>query len=115
MALGHTGWEEGWAVRYDAGIMEAVAHKRGIAEQPHMLAWSQATDADIGKTWLYVIGPAGSGRFLVVDLPRPGKDKQALIRRDIAVELGYANREEICGPHWSGRAIDCRVRIQVIR
>jgi hypothetical protein len=114
LSLGVTGWESGWAVRYAPNVMEAVAHKRGIAVQSHMLAWTEATDADVGETWLRVVGPAGSATFLVIDLPQ-SYDKQNLIRRGVIVEIGYANREEICGAAWSGRARDCRVRVIPIR
>lgn len=111
--LGCTGWEDGYAVFYSPGVMEAVAHKRGIAVQPRMLAWTQARDGDIGRTRLRVVGPAGAATFLVIDLPQT-KDKQALIRRGVLVELGYMNRW-ICGASWTGRARDCRVKVMRIR
>jgi hypothetical protein len=113
LALGVTGWEAGYAVHYSKNTMEAVAHKRGIAVQPHMLAWSQATDADIGQTWLRVVGPAGTLDALVVDLPQDA-DRAALQARGILVELSWGDRW-ICGAGWSGRAIDCKVHVQVIR
>lgn len=113
LALGATGWEEGYAVHYSKNTMENVAHNRRIAVQSHMLAWTQATDADIGETRLRVVGPHGAATFLVVDLPQ-SRDRAALEQRGILVELGYANRW-ICGPTWSGRAIDCKVRVIPIR
>jgi hypothetical protein len=111
LSLGLTGWETGKAVHYAPNVMEAVAHKRGIAVQPHMLAWSQATDADIGQTWLRVVGPVGTLDALVVDLPQDA-DRAALQARGILVELSWGDRW-ICGAGWSGRARDCAV--QVIR
>lgn len=109
-SLGLTGWESGWAVYYAENRMEHVARTRQIAPQPCMVAYTHARDADMGQLWLRVAGPAGMVDCLIVDLPRPGKDKQNLIRRGVIVELGYANRW-ICGAGWTGRATDCRVRV----
>jgi len=109
LALGHTGWESGWAVRYSEGTMERVAARRGIAAQDCMVAWTAATDADIGVTWLRIVGPGGAADCLPVDLPQD-RDRAALLRRGVLVELGYANRD-LCLPGWSGRARDCRVNV----
>ena len=99
----------GYAVYYSAGVMEHVADVRGIVRQPCMVAWTYATDRDIGETWLTVAGPAGTLACLVVDLPQK-RDKAALERREIVVELGWPSRW-VCGRGWSGRARDCRVRV----
>lgn len=106
LALGQP--QEGYAVRYAPGVMERVAADRDIAPQTCMVAWTQAIDADIGRAWLRIEGPAGALDCLVVDLPHP-RDRPALIKRGILVELGYDNRW-ICGARWTGRARDCRVR-----
>jgi hypothetical protein len=95
--------------------MEHVARTRQIAPQVCMVAYTHARDADMGALWLRVAGPAGMVDCLVVDIPRPGNDKQNLIRRGVIVELGWKNREEICGAGWSGKATECQVRVQVIR
>jgi hypothetical protein len=100
----------GYAVRYSPGVMERVADNRGIPHQPCMVAWTAAQDSDIGERWLTVAGPGGAARCLVVDLPHP-RDRGALERRGILVELGYHSRW-ICGPGWSGRARDCPVRVR---
>lgn len=112
-ALGHTGWSHGYAVHYAKGRMEHVANVRRIAQQPCMLAWTAATDADIGRTWLRVVGPNGALDCLVVDLPRPGKDKRGLVARRVAVELGWRNRG-ICPSGWKGRASECAVVFRVV-
>jgi hypothetical protein len=102
--------QTGFAVRYGPGVMERVAANRGIAPQACMVAWTAATDADIGERSLIVHGPGGAARCLVIDLPQ-AKDRPALQRRGILVELGYDSRW-ICGPGWSGRARDCLVRVR---
>lgn len=109
LALGHTGWESGYAVMYSAGVMERVAARRGIAAQDCMVAFTAATDADIGVTWLRIVGPGGAADCLAIDLPQD-RDKAALEARGILVELGYANRG-LCGAGWSGRARDCQVNV----
>jgi hypothetical protein len=113
LSLGVTGWETGYAVRYAKNRMERTADIRALPQQPCMVAWTQATDADIGTTWLRVVGPAGSATCAVIDLPET-VDRPALEARGIVVELGWKNRN-LCRPGWSGRARDCRVRVQVIR
>ena len=102
----------GSAVRYNENVMEHVADVRGIARQDCMVAWTQADARDIGTTWLRVVGPYGAVDCLVVDLPRD-RDRAALERRGIVVELGFPSRG-ICGEGWSGRARDCRVRVWVL-
>lgn len=49
--------------------MEHVAERRAIPSQPCMVAWTKARDADIGETWLRIVGPGGAATCLVVDLP----------------------------------------------
>lgn len=111
----------GYVVRYGPGapgkpdVMSRVAARRGIPWQPHMAAYTYATDADMGRLWLHIKGPAGEATFLVVDLPRPGKDKQALERCGVVAEVDYQSGALVCGKHWSGRARDCKVRIWVLR
>ena len=104
--------ETGFAVMYAKNVMEHVADVRGIPRQPCMVAWTYATDRDIGETWLTVAGPAGTLACLVVDLPQK-RDKAALERREIVVELGWPSRW-VCGRGWSGRARDCRVRVSPV-
>lgn len=113
LALGTTGWEVGFAVRYREGRMERTADIRAIPQQPCMVAWTAATDADIGETWLRIVGPGGAATCLVVDLPET-RDRAALEKRGIVVELGYMNRD-LCLPGWTGRARDCKVRVIPIR
>lgn len=113
LGLGCAGWEVGYAVRYSENRMERTADIRAIPRQPCLVAWTQAHDADVGTAWLRVVGPAGSLTCLVVDLPQ-ASDRSALQKRNIIVELGYANRW-ICGPTWTGRARDCKVRVMRIR
>ena len=101
----------GYAVRYAPGRMGRTADVRGIPWAPHMAAYTFATDADMGRLWLHIQGPAGEADFLVVDLPRPGRDRQALIGRGVAAEVDYESGRLICGAVWDGRARDCKVRI----
>jgi hypothetical protein len=104
----------GYAVRYDPGVMERRAKARHAPPAPCYVAYTLATDADMARLWLRIAGPAGTLDCLVVDLPRPGRDKRNLIRRRVWVELGYRNRW-ICGEGWTGRARDCEVRVWVLR
>ena len=106
------GADTGYAVRYAEGRMGRTAAIRGIPAQDCMVAWTAATDADIGETWLIVQGPAGRRRCLVVDLPRPGSDKRNLVRRGIAVELDWESGFVICGAWWQGKAGECMVRVR---
>lgn len=94
--------------------MEAVARTRGIDPQPCMIAYTHATDADMGVLWLEVEGVASGvrRRCLTVDLPRE-RDKAGLIRRDILVELDHESGQALCGAAWSGKATECRVRVRV--
>lgn len=110
------GWTEGRAVRYGETMMARVARNRGIPWQPCMVAYTYAKDADMGRVWLRVEGvKTGIGfRCLVVDIPRPGKDKANLIKRGIIVELDFRSSQAICGLHWRGAARECPVRVQVI-
>ena len=110
VGVGHV--QAGYAVRYNPGVMAAVAHNRGIAPVSCMVAWTAATERDIGATWLTVVGPAGRRRCLVIDLPQPGKDKAGLVRRHIIVELDYQSGAAVCGVRWGGRARECQVRVR---
>lgn len=105
------GADTGYAVRYAPNRMERTAAIRQIVQQACMVAWTAATDADIGETWLTVQGPAGRRRCLVVDLPQ-ARDKPSLVRRDILVELDYESGRAICGAQWRGKASECRVLVQ---
>lgn len=107
-------WHEGLAVRYAEGVMEAVARNRGIAPAPCMIAYTHAANADMGVLWLEVEGVETGvrRRCLAVDLPRPGRDKANLIRRDILVELDHESGRALCGAAWSGKATECRVRVR---
>jgi hypothetical protein len=104
----------GYAVRYGPGVMESVARTRHAPPMPCYVAYTLAGDQDMARLWLRIQGPAGTLDCLVVDLPRPGRDKRELLRRRVWVELGYRNRW-ICGKGWSGRARDCEVRVWVLR
>jgi len=104
----------GDVVRYAPGRMGDVANNRGIAWAPHMAAFTYARDADMGVLWLHIVGPAGAADFLVVDLPRPGKDKQGLIARGVVAEVDFLSGELICGKRWRGKASECPVRVWVI-
>ena len=112
LALGP--WEAGYAVYYSEGVMSGVARTRQIAPQPCMVAYTHARDADMGALWLRVAGTAGMVDCLVSDLPRPGQDKQNLIRRGIVIELNWESRW-LCGPHWTGNARECKVSVIPIR
>ena len=105
-------WQTGRAVRYSPGHMQRVAAIRDIGAQPHMAAYTYATDDDMGRLWIEVEG-VNTGRrlrFLVVDLPQP-RDKANLIKRGILVEMDYESGAMICGKHWQGAARECPVTI----
>jgi|SRR5215470_387297 len=100
----------GYAVRYSENLMERVAAARGIASQPCMVAYTNARDADVGRLWLQVVGPAGNARCLVVDMPR-SRDRPGLVKRRVIVELDHTSGARVCGRGWRGRAAECPVRI----
>ncbi len=106
--------EAGYAVRYAPGVMSNVAHNRHIAPQPCMVAYTHAVDADMGRLWLWVEGPAVAAECLVVDLPqdvhRPG-----LVRRGVDVEFDHRSGARVCGRRWRGKASECPIRVRVIR
>lgn len=104
----------GFVVRYSPGVMGQTATIRGIVRRPHMAAYTFARDADMGRLWLHIRGPAGEADFLVVDLPQP-RDKQSLIKRGVVAELDAASGPLICGEGWTGRARDCPVKVWVER
>ena len=108
-------WQTGLAVRYSEGVMENVARNRGIAPEPCMIAYTHATAADMGVTWLEVKGVRTGvrKRCLTVDMPRPGRDKANLIRRGVLVELDAESGQAVCGASWSGKATECPVRVRV--
>lgn len=107
------GADVGYAVRYAPGRMGRTADIRSIARQPCMVAWTAAADRDIGETWLVVEGVKTGRRLrcLVVDLPEP-RDRPALIRRGILVELNFES-SDICPKGWRGKATECKVRVKV--
>ena len=107
---------DGLAVRYAPGVMRTVARNRGIEPQPCMVAYTYAEDKDMGKLWLDVEGVATGvrRRCLTVDLPRPGRDKANLVRRNILVELDANSARSICGAAWRGKASECPVRVRVV-
>lgn len=105
----------GDVVRYAEGRMGRTADIRGIARAPHMAAFTFAKDDDMGRLWLHIEGPAGAADFLVVDLPRPGRDKANLIKRGVVAELDYASGALICGRRWRGKASECQVKVWMIR
>lgn len=103
-------------MRYAPGLMAQVARNRGIPPQSCMVAYTHATDADMGVTWLEVEGRETGvrRRCLVTDLPRPGRDKANLIRRGVIVELDAESGRIVCGASWSGKASECPVRVRVV-
>lgn len=112
MGAAMVGADVGHAVRYAEGRMDHVAAVRHIDRQPCMVAWTDATDADIGRRSLLVEGIRTGKRLrcLVVDLPEY-TDKPALERRNVLVELDYYSGFVICGAQWQGAAKECRVRV----
>lgn len=94
--------------------MERVARNRGIEPQPCMVAYTHAKDEDMGVRWLEVEGLATgvTRRCLVIDLPRPGRDKVSLIRRGVLVEIDANSSRAICGAAWRGKASECPVRVR---
>lgn len=100
----------GLVVRYATGVMGHVARNRGISWQPHMAAYTFATDSDMGRLWLHIKGPAGEADFLVVDLPQP-HDRAGLIKRGVVAEVDFQSGFLLCGPHWTGRAKDCEIKV----
>lgn len=107
---------EGLAVRYSEGVMEAVAHNRGIPPTDCMVAYTYAEAEDMGKLWLEVEGIATGvrRRCLTADLPRP-HDRPNLIRRNVLVELDANSARSICGAAWRGKASECPVRVRAVQ
>jgi len=85
----------GFAAHYQKGLMEAVARHRGIPPASCMVAH---TYHPIG-TVVDVLGLRTGRRLrcLVVDVPRPGRDRASIIRRHIITELDYGSNRVICG------------------
>jgi hypothetical protein len=104
----------GYAVRYRPRKMDETANHRHIAPERHMVSYTYAKDRDMGKLRLHIKGPGGEMDALVVDLPRPGKDKANLVRRDVVVELAYED-SWLCPPGWQGRAVECQVEVWVLK
>ena len=104
----------GFVVRYAPNVMERVAFNRNLARRPCMVAYTYARNTDMGRLWLHIAGPAGALDCLVIDLPRPGKDKANLIERGVWAEMDYWSGFRVCGAGWTGRARDCPVRIWVL-
>lgn len=90
--------------------MQHVAHNRHITPRACMVAYTHAVDADMGRLWLWVEGPAAIARCLAIDLPQD-VDKANLVRRGIIVELDFQSGARICGARWRGRAVECPVRV----
>lgn len=101
----------GYAVMYGPHVMEGRVKAHDAPPAPCYVAYTQAHDQDMARLWLRVEGPAGTLDCLVVDLPDDSQGhRQPLINRRVWVELGYPSRW-ICGPGWTGRARDCRVKV----
>lgn len=81
-----------------------------------MVAYTYARDADMGRLFLLVKSRVNDKerKCLVVDLPRPGRDKKALIQRGVVVELNYGSGEYLCGYKWKGKATECPVSVKVL-
>lgn len=88
---------EGYAARYGAKVFDAVAHNRGLALKPCMLAFTHATEIT-GEDMLWVEGTrTGVRRHChIYDLPQP-YDRANLIRRKIIVELDRESARAVCG------------------
>lgn len=104
----------GYAVRYRPRKMDETANHRHIAPVRHMVSYTFARDGDMGRLRLHIKGPGGEMDALVVDLPRPGKDKRNLVQRNVIVELAYED-SWVCPPGWRGRAVECQVEVWVLK
>lgn len=84
----------GYAARYRPGLMHEVARNRGMTPASCMVA---ATHEQLGA-WLTVRGQRTGAVLtcLVVDVPA-ARDRAAIIRKGIVVELDHASAGIICG------------------
>jgi hypothetical protein len=84
---------QGYAAHYNIGLMERVAHNRGLKTTDCMIA---SPFHRIGK-WVYIQSQKNDKVRLcrVVDVPHP-KDKASIIRRRIIAELDFNSAKELC-------------------
>ena len=92
-------------VRYDPGVFEQVAARRGMAAQSCMVAHPTAP---IGS-WLLVEGKARL-RCQVVDTSAPAdRARHIRLRR---IEVDPASGAKLCGARWTGNARECKVKVR---
>lgn len=83
--------QRGYAAYYRPGLMERVSRNRGLPLVGCMIA---SPYERIG-TWLTVRSAKGVRRCRVTDVPQP-RDRSAILRRGIVVELDYASNRALC-------------------
>ena len=115
-----TGGDMRFAVRYDPGLMERIAVKRGIPTEPCLFAHPVTA---IGS-YAYIRG-VRTGHMercrqadTSQDVDTSGRGSQESDRarhiRLRRVELGYAESVRICPPGWQGKATECEVLVWAI-
>lgn len=82
----------GYAARYRAGLMQQVSRNRGLPIVRCMVA---SPYHPIG-TWVTVSSKYGSRRCRVTDVPHP-KDRKAIVKRGIVIELDHNSALHLCG------------------
>lgn len=107
MSLGAAmmGAETRYAVRYNPGVFEAVAARRGMDVQPCMIAHPTAP---IGS-WLLVEGKVRL-KCQMVDVSAP-QDRARHIRLK-RIEVDPKSGALLCGAEWQGKASECKVLVK---
>lgn len=89
----------GYAAHYNEGLMERVAHNRGMAQSACMISY---TEADEVGEWLIVQRGNKRMHCQIVDVPQP-YDRPMLKKRHIIVELNFSAAQYLCGIKYVGQ------------
>ncbi len=112
-ALGTTGWEVGYATRYNPGRMHAVAAYRDLPVADCMVSYDRAP---LGAfVW---VRSENTGRLLfcqITDVSKgaatvSGSDKWRHVRANL-IEADWASARELCGDAFDGPWRECKVQI----
>lgn len=118
LGLGHG--EIRYAVRYDPGLMAAMAYKRGVVASecyfahPTLPIGSRAwiTGVQTNHSELCVQADTSQSRDTTGrNSAESDRARHIRLRR---VELGFSEALRICPPGWQGKATECAVVFRVI-
>lgn len=106
-SLGLTGWEDGYATHYRAGLFERVARNRGMPIARCMVADDRSS---LGAIILVRGMRTGAWRWCqTTDVSAPEDRKRHL--RDELIELDDDSARDICGKWYAERWRNCPVWI----